>query len=243
MRIPRFFIDLPLQVGSEIDLPKNVHRHAIQVLRLNEKDALILFNGEGGEYLATVVIAKKRASRVMIVSFDDVKNVSPLNTTVAVAMIKSDKMDLAIQKAVELGCNTIYPLYTKRSLRCLTLDRLVKKLVHWKGVIYAACEQCGRTTIPELYNPMELAAWVALPSDSLRLAMLPQASSKISAFTPPAHNDVTLIVGPEGGFTDEEVELLLSSGIQGIQCGQRILRAETAVVVGMALCQQQWGDL
>jgi len=247
MRIPRFYINQPLQLGNALTLPKEIHRHAIQVLRLAVDDVLILFNGNGGEYQAILTKAEKRHSSVRIVSFDAINRDSPLDISLAVAMIKADKMDFAIQKAVEMGVNSIQPLYTVRSVIKLKANRLDKKLLHWQGVISAACEQSGRTSIPQILAPTSLESWLAASittsTATLHLAMLPLHYPHIRALSAPKHHKVTLIIGPEGGFTDQEVDLLLSFDIKGIQFGPRILRAETAVIAGLAVCQQQWGDL
>jgi 16S rRNA (uracil1498-N3)-methyltransferase len=243
MRIPRFYINQSLQVALELELPKDIHHHAIQVLRLKIDDVLLLFNGEGGEYLATLTSVEKHHSSIRIISYNAVQRESPLEITLALAMIKANKMDFAIQKAVEMGVNTIQPLYTKRSVVKLKANRLDKKLAHWDGVIKAACEQSGRTAIPQLYVPITLESWLQIPSSILRLAMLPGDYPKINVLEQPENKQMALLVGPEGGFTDQEIELLLSANIKGIQFGSRILRAETAVIAGIALCQQQWGDL
>ncbi|MCK5916976.1 MAG: 16S rRNA (uracil(1498)-N(3))-methyltransferase [Cocleimonas sp.] len=243
MRIPRFYIDCPLQIGLELELPKDIHRHAIQVLRLKVNEALIFFNGKGGEYLATLIMAEKRRSNVRILSYDAINRESPLEITLALAMIKADKMDFAIQKAVEMGVNIIQPLYTKRSVIKLKANRLDKKQMHWDGVIKAACEQSGRTTVPKLHEPVALASWLHTSSSAFCLAMLPGDYPKMTSLDFPENKQMDLLVGPEGGFTDQEVDLLLSNNIKGIQFGSRILRAETAVIAGVALCQQQWGDL
>ena len=243
MRIPRFYTEQTLSLGLTLDLNKNIHRHAIQVLRLKIGENIILFNGEGGEYLAKLVLADKRKSSVEIVSFNDISRESSLKTNLALAVIKSDKMDFAIQKAVEMGVNCIQPIYTNRSIINIKTNRLDKKILHWQGVINGACEQSGRTTIPKIQPPIPLESWLAKPSSSMRLAMLPGDYPQISSLSIPSNKEVSLIVGPEGGFTDQEVELLLSSNITGIQFGSRILRAETAVIAGLSLCQQQWGDL
>ncbi|MCK5811195.1 MAG: 16S rRNA (uracil(1498)-N(3))-methyltransferase [Cocleimonas sp.] len=242
MRIPRFYISHSLQIGLTLALPKDIHRHAIQVLRLKANDVLILFNGEGGEYKATLISAEKRHSVVNITSYDAADKESPLEITLALSMIKADKMDFALQKAVEMGVNILQPLYTKRSVVKLKANRLDKKLTHWDGVIKAACEQSGRTVLPQLFAPIALEPWLQTPF-SLRLAMLPGDHSTITSLHPPENKQIALLVGPEGGFTDQEVDLLLSSHVKGIQFGPRILRAETAVIAGIALCQQQWGDL
>lgn len=242
MRIPRFYIQQTLQLGLEINLPDAIHRHAIQVLRLKTEQNLIFFNGEGGEYLAKLNLIKKRQSKAIIISFNAVNRESPLDITLAIAMIKQDKMDFAIQKAVEMGVTKIQPLYTKRSVIKLKANRLEKKLAHWNGIITAACEQSGRTSRPTIDPPTTLELWLQTPCFALRLAMLPEKYPPISKLSPPETQKIVLIVGPEGGFSDSEVDLLLSSHSKGIQFGPRILRAETAVIAGLALCQQQWGD-
>lgn len=243
MRIPRFYTDLPLKLGSDIELPNDIHRHAIQVLRLKTNENIILFNGQGGEYLCRLIIAEKRKSAVNILSFDPVDRESPLETTLVLAMIKQDKMDFAIQKAVEMGVTHIQPIYTQRSVIKIKSDRLDKKMSHWAGIINAACEQSGRTAIPQLSEPTALDNYLNTPVDCLRLAMLPGDFPDITALDQPTNNKMMLIVGPEGGFTDEEVDLLLASNVSGIKFGPRILRAETAVISGMALAQAQWGDI
>jgi 16S rRNA (uracil1498-N3)-methyltransferase len=243
MRIPRFYINQPLDIGLDITLPDEIHRHAIQVLRLKEGERLILFNGVEGEYQAKLTSAERRRSKVQLVSFDAVNRESPLKVTLALAMIKQDKMDFAIQKAVEMGVQNIQPLYTHRSVIKLKANRLEKKLAHWDGIIKAACEQSGRTSIPQLFAPSSLDIWLKKPSLALQIAMLPGEYPSISELDSPKHQHIHLIVGPEGGFTDYEVHLLLTSNVKGIQFGPRILRAETAVIAGTALCEQLWGDL
>ena len=243
MRIPRFYINQSLEAGLNLALPDDIHRHAIQVLRLKAGEMLILFNGAGGEYLAKLTSAERRRSKVMIVSFDAINRESPLDITLALAMIKQDKMDFAIQKAVEMGVQKIQPLYTNRSVIKLKANRLEKKLTHWEGIIKAACEQSGRTSIPSLLAPNSLPLWLQQPCSALKIAMLPGQYPSISELDASENQRISLIVGPEGGFSDHEVDLLLASDVKGIQFGPRILRAETAVIAGIALCQQQWGDL
>ena len=243
MRIPRFYIEELLELGLTLNLPADIHRHAIQVLRLKVGESIMLFNGQGGEYLASLILTEKRKSAVSIISFNDTNRESPLKITLALAMIKSDKMDFAIQKAVEMGVNTIQPLYTNRSVISIKANRLEKKMAHWRGIINGACEQSGRTSIPSIQTPTPLESWLRKTSTSIQLAMLPGEFPHINALSPPQGNKISLIVGPEGGFTEQEVELLLASNITGIQFGPRILRAETAVIAGLSLCQQLWGDL
>ena len=243
MRIPRFYINQPLKVGLKLDLPTVVHRHAIQVLRLKTNERLILFNGKGGEYLAILCFVDKHHSRVSILSFNNISRESPLNITLALAMIKQDKMDFAIQKAVEMGVQQIQPLDTQRSVIKLKNKRLEKKLAHWQRIIRSACEQSGRTLIPKILPATALELWLQRPRRRLSLAMLPGKYPSIASLSPLKEQKITLIIGPEGGFTKQEVNLFINAQVKAIQLGSRILRAETAVIAGLALCQQQWGDL
>ncbi len=253
MKISRFFQQCDMYIGEELALSAENHRHAIQVLRLKIDQNLILFNGYGGEYQAKLILADKRKSRVLIESFDPITRESPLITTLVLATIKPDKMDFAIQKAVELGVSIIQPVYTKRSVVNIKENRLDKKMQHWQGVIIAACEQSGRTAIPALYMPKTIEAFLQKVSDDKKcIAMLLGEHPKINTldgFDKNLENihekkrAITLMVGPEGGFTDEEEQAMLMKDVTPISFGGRILRAETAVIAGLTACQQHWGDL
>ena len=244
MKISRFFQQCDMCIGEELALSVENHRHAIQVLRLKIDQSLILFNGDGGEYQAKLVLADKRKSRVLIESFDPIIRESPLTTTLALATIKPDKMDFAIQKAVELGVSIIQTVYTKRSVIKIKENRLDKKMQHWQGVIIAACEQSGRTVIPILHEPKILDNFLGDDSSKNIIAMLPGNHPKIDHLNDlDVAQGVTLLVGPEGGFTDEEEQSMISNAVTLISFGSRILRAETAVIAGLTACQQRWGDL
>ena len=242
MRIPRYFIDQPLDVEQKLALPDELHRHAIQVLRGKVGDALILFNGQGGEYHAEFIEVDKRKSSALIHSHDPIDRESPLDITLVLALIKSDKFDFALQKAVEMGVTSIQPVIAARSVMNVKANRLDKKMLHWQGVISSACEQSGRTRIPELLPVISFSDYLSSASQRLNLAMLPEATTTLAELPVPT-SPVSLLVGPEGGFRDDEVRLMAAQKVQVVKFGPRILRAETAVVAGLALCQSQWGDL
>ena len=242
MRIPRYFIDQELVVNQSLSLPEELHRHAIQVLRGKLGDLLILFNGQGGEYLATFSEVEKRKSTVLITSFDPIDRESPLDIRLVLALIKSDKFDFALQKAVEMGVSSIQPVIAARSVMNLKANRLDKKMQHWQGVINSASEQSGRTRIPELLPIISFSDYLIQDDERMNLAMLPEATQYLSELKTP-EQPVSLLVGPEGGFHDDEVTLMNEQQVQTVKFGQRILRAETAVIAGLALCQNQWGDL
>lgn len=240
MKLSRFYQANSITVSEDLELSTENHRHAIQVLRLKINETLILFNNEGGEYQATLTHIDKRKSRVRIDSFSPVNRESPLHITLALATIKPDKMDFAIQKAVELGVSVIQPIITNRSV--IKIKRLEKKMQHWQGVIVAACEQSGRTVIPQLNEPLIFDKYVEKVT-GICITMLPNASQKITDLISDKNNSVTLFIGPEGGFTDEEEEKMAQHSFQAINFGPRILRAETAVIAGITACQIQWGDI
>ena len=241
MKVSRFYQKSEMKAGDELELSTANHRHAIQVLRLKLDQALILFNGEDGEYLAKLIYSDKRNSRVLLEKFDPISRESHLSTTLALAMIKPDKMDFAIQKSVEMGISTLQPIYTKRSVIKIKANRLDKKMQHWQGVIIAACEQSGRTRIPDLHEPLGLEKFLDQSTESNCIAMFPGDHPKIEELK--SRENLSLLIGPEGGFTDDEEEIMLQKGVSPISFGSRILRAETAVIAGLTACQQLWGDL
>ena len=243
MRIPRFYVSDALSVGQAFPLPDTTFRHAIQVLRLNVGEPLILFNGTGGEYLAQLTSVSKRTAAITIESHAATDPESPLQLTLVQAIIKPDKMDFALQKAVELGVSTIQPLTTQRSVIRIGKEKADKKMQHWEGIMQAACEQSGRTRLPQLTAPLELDDWLEQPVDGSRLILAPGDFPRINALPLDFPTPISLLIGPEGGFTDEEVALCLQAGVMPVSLGPRILRAETASITALALLQHRYGDI
>jgi 16S rRNA (uracil1498-N3)-methyltransferase len=243
MRIPRFYVPQPVAVGQEFTLPDTTFRHAVQVLRLGVGEPLILFNGEGGEYLAQMSNISKRSASVLIDSFTAIDTESPIHLTLVQAVIKPDKMDFALQKAVELGANTIQPLITQRSVVRIGKEQVDKKLQHWEGIVVAACEQSGRTRMPAVQAPLTLERWLETPFAGTRLILAPGNFPRINALPADLPTPIALLIGPEGGFTDEEVETCVQAGVMPVSLGPRILRAETASSAALALLQHRFGDL
>ena len=245
MRLPRFFQADAFSVNQSIELSPINYRHAIQVLRLKTTSPLILFNGTGGEYHAHIIEVTKKQASVMVERFDAIELESSLQTTLALALIKPEKMDYALQKAVELGVTYIQPLITERSVIRLKAKQLEKKVNRWQGIITSACEQSGRTRLPQLHSPIPLNTYLQHKSQSntLRISMLPNAAQSLTTLQKPnPETTIQLIIGPEGGFTDAEEALLQQSGTTAVSFGARILRAETAALVGLTALQVQWGD-
>lgn len=243
MRIPRFYVPQPLVVGQAFTLPDTTFRHAVQILRLGVGEPLILFNGDGGEYSAQMGNVSKRSASVLIDSFSAVDTESPIRLTLVQAVIKPDKMDFALQKAVELGVNAIQPLITQRSVVRIGKEQVDKKLQHWEGIVVAACEQSGRTRMPLVQAPLALKRWLETPAMGTRLILAPGDFPRINALPLGLPTPIELLIGPEGGFTDEEVEQCIQAGVTPVSLGPRILRAETASLAALALLQHRYGDI
>ncbi|MGB3917005.1 MULTISPECIES: 16S rRNA (uracil(1498)-N(3))-methyltransferase [Thiothrix] len=243
MRIPRFYVTDALTVGQAFPLPDSTFRHAVQVLRLNVGEPLILFNGEGGEYAAQMHNVSKRSASVLIEAFAEIDTESPLQLTLVQAIIKPDKMDFALQKAVELGVATFQPLVTQRSVARIGKEKVDKKMQHWEGIMVAACEQSGRTRMPQLNAPLELDDWLEQPFEGTRLILAPGDFPRINSLPLDLPTPVALLIGPEGGFSDAEVASCVQAGVTPVSLGPRILRAETASITALALLQHHYGDL
>jgi len=239
--VTRIFVSAALGEGIEIALPEEAVRHVSQVLRMRAGEPLVLFNGEGGEYEATIVDIAKRAVRVRIDRCVAADRESPLRLMLAQCVSKGERMDYTIQKAVELGVHAIVPLLSARSVVKLESERWEKKLEHWQGVIRSACEQAGRTRIPRLDAVCRLDLWLAAAPSGTCLVLAPGGARSLKAMT--KNMDVTVLAGPEGGLSAAEVERAVASGFITVGLGPRILRTETAGVAALAALQALWGDL
>jgi len=237
----RIYVPLPLSSNTELTLPEAAARHVAQVLRMRAGEALTLFNGGGGEYDAVIETAERRVVSVRVGELRQIDRESTLAVTLAQCVSKGERMDYTIQKAVELGVTTIIPLLSARSVVKLDGERWEKKLEHWRGIAVSACEQSGRTRIPAVLVPQKLAHWLDAPDGSPRLVLAPTAAVSLTAV--PAAAAVSLLVGPEGGLSDEEIAAALRSGCTAITLGPRVLRTETAGVAALAVLQALWGDL
>ena len=240
MREIRVFSALVLQAGMEIELDDNAHRHVARVLRLSVGDALTLFNGDGFDYVGEIGFCDRRTTRVRILSREAPGNESPLHLTLFAALLKGEAMDRVMQKAVELGVNRIVPVVAARSEALPAGERRDKKLAHWQGVIVASAMQCGRAVLPALDEITPLAA-VLDAADGLRWIFSPHHAPIADA--PASADRLSLLIGPEGGFTPDEVAAAQSAGWFIQHLGPRILRADTAATVAIARAQSRYGDL
>ena len=240
MREIRVFSALVLQAGMEIELDDNAHRHVARVLRLAVGDALTLFNGDGFDYVGEIGFCDRRVTRVRILSQEMPGNESPLHLTLFAALLKGEAMDRVMQKAVELGVSRIVPVAAARSEALPAGERRDKKLAHWQGVIVASAMQCGRAVLPALEEITPLAAMLDA-ADGLRWIFSPHHAPTVDA--PASADRLSLLIGPEGGFTPDEVAAAQSAGWFIQRLGPRILRADTAATVAIARAQSRYGDL
>jgi len=242
MRISRIYHPESLSINREIELASQAAIHLTRVLRCKEGDQLVLFNGDGNEYSATITRIHRNHVAVKILSLKNINNESPLHITLVQAISKGERMDYTIQKAVELGVSKVIPVITERSLS-LKSDRVQKKHQHWLGVATSACEQSGRNTIPEISLPVLFSDWVTNnDKNSLGLMLAPAADTHINQINF-SNQNINLLIGPEGGLSNNEISLSRQYGITGIKMGPRILRTETAAVTALSIIQYKWGDL
>jgi 16S rRNA (uracil1498-N3)-methyltransferase len=242
MRISRFYLPQPLSSGATVQLEEESAHYLRTVLRLKKGAELIVFNGEGGEYPATLVAAHKDAVNIALGERRPHETESHLNTFLGLGISRSERMDLAIQKAVELGVLGITPLFAERCVVQLDDDaRKLQRLRHWRKVAQSACEQSGRNRLPEIFEPMELADWAARQS-GLRLFLDPGGAKTLRELPQP-EGAVCLLSGPEGGFTGHERKLALAAGFIALRLGPRVLRTETAALAALSAIQTLWGDL
>ena len=242
MRIPRIYLSQSLSAGNDVELDSNALRHVVQVLRLKAGHPLILFNGECGEYMDELGQVEKRRATVHITKFHDINRESNLFTHLGLGISKGERMDFALQKAVELGVNEITPLFTEHCVVQLDDKRALKKREHWQAVIISACEQSGRNTLPIVNAPQSIKHWINISSSTTKLILDPVASTTL-ATVKPGTAGVILAIGPEGGFSQTEIDLAQENDFIGITLGPRVLRTESAAIASLTAIQALWGDL
>jgi 16S rRNA (uracil1498-N3)-methyltransferase len=243
---PRFFSPFPLATGIHVKLSSGAARHAARVLRLGPGDVLTLFDGASGEYACRIHSCDRDTVAAEVLSWHNIERESPVDLTLAQALQAGEKMDLTMQKAVELGAARIVPVATRRSVVRLDGERAAKRVAHWRAVAVSACEQCGRNRVPEVADLIDLSRWLALPQTSvkpLRLMLDPEASLSLDALSrPEGATRVELLIGAEGGLTPEEAKFALAAGFVAVRLGPRVLRTETAGLAALAAIQCLWGD-
>jgi 16S rRNA (uracil1498-N3)-methyltransferase len=264
MSNPRIYQNTVFSIGETVTLSDDAFGHTIRVLRLKVGDSMTLFNGYSnglanglsddlvsdlnhakqpiGEYSATLVAVNKKQAQVEINSFTRVDNESPLNIHLGQGISRGDRMDFTLQKSVELGVNTITPLFTERCGVKLTGERLQKKIDQWQKIVIAACEQSGRCIVPKIMPALPLQEWLKQETSALKLNLHPKAEHSIINL-PESNERVRLLIGPEGGLSDTEIEQANQNHFTDVLLGPRILRTETAALTAITALQCSFGDI
>ncbi|SMF93418.1 16S rRNA (uracil1498-N3)-methyltransferase [Methylomagnum ishizawai] len=240
MRISRLYLPEPLAEGATLRLDEDSAHYLKTVLRLKRGFHLTVFNGDGHEYAATVAEVHKDGVVLAIGAGRDRDAESPLATHLGLGIARGERMDLAIQKAVELGVTRITPLFTEHCVVRLDETRKTHRHSHWQKIVRSACEQCGRNRVPQVDEPVELEDWIGGQA-GLKLFFDPEGTARLKDLPPP-EGGVCLLSGPEGGFAERERTWAREAGFVPVRLGPRILRAETAVLAALAAAQVLWGD-
>ena len=240
MRNPRIYTPTALHSGADFVLEEQPSRHLSRSLRLGKGDPLTLFDGTGGEYNANIVDVGKKHVTVHTGEHQTIERESTLPIHLGVAVSRGDRFDWVIQKATELGATSISPLNTQRTGVRLQGDRAAKKLAHWQQIVISACEQCGRNRLPQLNALQDVQRFVETTPADQKLVLHHRAGATVSGSQPA---DVALLIGPEGGLTETEIEQAEGCGYQSLSLGPRIMRTETAPLAALAILQGHWGDM
>ncbi|WP_444902462.1 16S rRNA (uracil(1498)-N(3))-methyltransferase [Microbulbifer sp. SSSA007] len=248
MRIPRIFSSQPLTTQQEVELDEPASRHLVKVLRLGTGHPLTLFDGHGGEYSAELIETGKRA-RARTGEFRGKDRQSPLALTLAIGISRGERFDWVVQKATELGVATIQPLFSERCEVKLSGERLQKKLKHWRQISISACEQCERNLVPEIAEPVKLTQYLQVStqesSSVARLVLHHRTELDLRQWQAERGkpDSALLLVGPEGGLSQAEIDMALAQNFMPLRLGPRVMRTETAPIAALSVLQFQWGDL
>lgn len=240
MRVSRIHSPQTLITGSTLILADDAAHYVGKVLRLRQGEMLALFNGSDGEHLAEVVSVDKKSVTVRLDSRvpNSADPVLPIH--VGLGISRGERMDYAIQKATEAGVSSIIPLLTERCEVKLKGERVDNRLSHWNRIAISACEQSGRCTVPVIESPQPLQDWLARERVGASFVLDHRGTQGYPTSCQP--EAVTLLIGPEGGLADEEVEMAKAKGFMAVRLGPRVLRTETAPVIAISLAQFLWGD-
>jgi 16S rRNA (uracil1498-N3)-methyltransferase len=239
MRVSRIYTTTPLTSPASVILDGSTAHYLGKVLRLTVGNALVLFNGDGREYPATITALTKSTVTVTLGDARMPDTESRLRTVLGIGISRGERMDYVVQKSTELGVSEIVPLFTEHCEVKLNAERQEKRVEHWQQVAISACEQCGRVVVPTISQPVKLADWIQAPGAGLKL-LCDQSESKALSGPAPG-NGVALLIGPEGGLSETEMAMAKAAGFEGVSFGNRILRTETAPVTALSVLQYLWG--
>jgi 16S rRNA (uracil1498-N3)-methyltransferase len=242
VRLIRIFVEAALAAGARVSVTGPAAAHVQRVLRLAAGDELTLFNGDGHDYPSRIAGFGRGTVEVTVGGRGDARPESPLAVTLVQGIARSERMDLMVQKATELGVAAILPVTTARSVVRLDRDTRERKLAHWRGIAVAACEQCGRARIPTIGVPAPLSGRLGAPAAGTRFLLAPDAAVSL-ADAARGEVSVEVLIGPEGGLEDDERDAALAAGFRACRLGPRVLRSETAAIAALAILQSVAGDL
>ena len=243
MRVPRIYEpNDQITLNTSLSLSEDGANHVGRVLRMKEKEQIKIFNGNGHDYLCEITSSNKKEVIVKIIDDQKIDNESPLKIHLAQVISRGERMEFTLQKSVELGVSEFTPLISSRCGVRLKEDRLDKKHEQWQKIIISACEQCGRAIIPKLNPTLPLEDFLAQETSDLCLNLNPTANQSIKQLTL-KHNNLRLLIGSEGGLSDEEIKLAQEHGYKDLLLGKRVLRTETASLVAISVLQAYFGDL
>lgn len=241
MRIPRIYTAQTILPHTDMALDAHAANHVASVLRMQTGEHLFLFNGKGGYFETTITHVAKKQVAVHVREHRTSQNESPLHVHIGQGLSRGERMDYAIQKSTEMGVAEITPLFTTRSEVKLDGERSIKRQQHWQQVTISACEQCGRDVIPTIYTPSTLSDFIVNVKADLKLVLHHESLSPLRDLPKPT--SIALLIGPEGGLTEEEITLALANGFIATQLGPRVLRTETAPVTALSVLNTLWGDI
>lgn len=241
MRIPRIYQPIPLVSGQLLELDAQATVHLTKVLRLRVGDALVLFNGDGGEFSARVAGVERRSTTIEVGEFVDRSVESTLELLLLQGISRGERMDYTVQKAVELGVSRIVPVMTERTVVNLKGDRQAKRCSHWQSVVNSACEQSGRNRVPVVSSIEKFEDAISDAAPGLKLVLHHRAKTNLIDLPAP-QGPVSLLIGPEGGLSTQEIAAAEAVGFVPLCLGPRVLRTETAALAAMSVLQWQWGD-
>lgn len=242
MSCTRIYQQISLALHTSIRLDEKASHHLARVLRASVKDKLTVFNGKGGEYEGVITRIDKQGVDVEIVAFAAREAESPIEIYLAQGIARGEKMDFIVQKAVELGVEKIIPLFTERCNVRLDSEREEKRLQHWQAIAISACEQSGRNHLPEVMAPETFKSWLPSAKADRCFVLSPHVQTKLPTDVLPNHASILLLIGPEGGFSQDEIELAEKQGFLPLNLGPRVLRTETATIAALATLQYRYGD-
>lgn len=240
MRIPRIFTEQLLQTGELIELEESASHHLSKVLRMQAGRELVLFNGSGGEFAATIHAVSKKYVTVMVAAHTADNRESPLILELAIGISRGERFEWVLQKATELGVTKITPLITERTEVKVGGERQEKIMDRWQQILVSTCEQCQRNLLPQLATPQPIADWLQTVNSDLRFVLHHRDSKTLPTEQKP--HSLSLLIGPEGGLSESEITLALEKNFNALTLGPRVLRTETAPVAAISLVQYLWGD-